>query len=103
MIENLLAQHTIEGARRPARMRKKFASQSIIEESPSGEAALLASVLSLAIVDASQPEYEAEARRWLLSDNAEPGSFRWYCGLLNLEPAHILRLAFPEVEDRYGR
>ena len=83
-----------EEPRRPARMRKKFASQSIIEESPSGEAALLASVLALAIVDASQPEYEAEARRWLLSDSGEPGSFRWYCRLLSLDPVYILRVAF---------
>ena len=89
-----LAQHTIEGARRPARMRKKFASQPIVEEAPSGEAALLASVLALAICDASQPEHAAEARRWLLSDSEEPGSFRWYCKLLNLDPFFILRIAF---------
>lgn len=103
MIEKLLAQHSIEKARRPARMRKKFASQSIIEESPSGESALLASVLALAIVDAHTDEYAAEARRWLLSDSREPLAFRWYCDLLNLDPSHILRIAFPEVEDPHGR
>ena len=89
-----MAQIPVEGARRPARMRKKFSSQPIVEEAPSGESALLASVLSLAIYDASQPEYAVEARRWLLSDSEEPGSFRWYCKLLNLDPFFILRIAF---------
>ena len=90
----IMAQIPVEGARRPARMRKKFSSQAVIEEAPSGEAALLASVLALAICDASQPEHAAEARRWLLSDSGEPGSFRWYCRLLSLDPVYILRVAF---------
>lgn len=80
-------------APRPARMRKKFASQSIIEEAPSGEAALLAAVISLAIYD-TRTEYSLEARSWLLSDNEEPLSFRWYCRLLSLDPIYILRIAF---------
>lgn len=94
-----LAQHTIEKARRPvARFpdRVKLDLNRVIEESPSGEDALLAAVVAQGIHDAHKPEHAPEARRWLLSDNEEPLSFRWYCRLLSLAPENILKIAFGE-------
>lgn len=96
MIEKLLAQHTIEKARRPvARFpdRVRIDIDGIIQRCSSGEEALIASVLALAVHDSKKREFRADAISWLLATEDGPGTLRWYCQLINIEPVAIWEAA----------
>ncbi len=60
---------------------------------------LLAEVLARAIRDLfSTGEIKRDARRWLISDEIEPMSFRWVCHWLDLCPCQFRKSLFVIVK-----
>lgn len=81
-------------------------SASVVERDCVAERALWASVLELAIRDATceKPRYAGgganavrnSALRWIKSESDSPASFRWVCGLFDLCPAVVRRRVLVE-------
>ncbi len=70
--------------------------------SESGAFNLLASVVLQALddLDRSEPELRAAAWAWLTSDRRGLCSFHWYCQILSLNRALVLRIASEKHTDR---
>jgi hypothetical protein len=47
----------------------------------------------------SRPGDEGDPRGWIRSDDDTPGSFRWCCDALDLEPARVRRLLNEKGEN----